>query len=308
MTGAFMDLSNHSPQVVIFLAAGVLVLWKTWHGWTLGLVRQVVSLVAQVGAWLCGIFAGHLAVPIVRGLLPVPELLLRLVSGIAVAVAFYLVVMLLGSLLFKKTEHQSVGVVRVMFGAGGALVGAVHGLLLVWLGVMAIRLLGSVAETQVALQNNPGFRKVGQPERRGFGSGTLHNLAALKQSLEQDTTGAVVKQLDPVPETIYTTLNKVTETLADRKRIERFAQYPGVQAVLSHPKITALASDPEIQRAATEGRFHAVLANPRLAALANDPEVAAALGKLEFEKALDFALGESGRVRTEDGRQWIESR
>lgn len=285
--------------LAFFAAAAVLVLFKAWRGWKLGAVRQVTGLIALVAAALCGLFGGTLLAPLLRSVWPGPDRVLAVAGGLVLSLTVWLVITLVSALVFKKTEHQSVGLVRFGFGLVGALVGAGYGLILVWLLILAARLLGTVAETQLAVEKNPRVRSAAAATPAPAGP-VIGGLAHLKQALEHGTVGAVVEQIDPLPGTVYSTLGKLGRTVADPRSMERFAQYPGVRPLLQQPKLAALFHDASIAKAAGSRDYLALLSHPRVVAAANDPELAAMLRRVDLEKALDFALA----APEEKKREW----
>ncbi len=107
--------------------------------------------------------------------------------------------------------------------------------------------------------------------------------------------GPMLRRVDPLPGTTYSTLGKLGLLVANSRSIERLLGYPGVKPVMSHPKVVALLSDPEVSKAIAERRYLALLSNPRLVDAADDPEVSARLRAIDFEKALDYALRSGGK-------------
>lgn len=300
-------MPTDSWQIAFFAAAAILVLLKAWRGWRLGVVRQVISLVALAGAYLAGIFGGRFTVPLLRPVLGFPEPILILLSGVLLGAAVYLSIAMIGAILFKKTAEQKVGVVRLGYGASGAVVGGLFGLFLVWIAVLAIRLLGSVAETQIAVAKNPRIinqRSTPTPTPAATpASRIIQGLAHMKQSLEHGTAGAMVQQVDPIPTSLYLVLTKLGMMVSNERSIERFLAYPGVQPLLAHPKISALQNDAEITRDILAHNYFSLLRNNRIVAAAGDAEIGALMRKFEFEKALDYALqgkGERREARVED--------
>jgi hypothetical protein len=282
-----MPATSSIPTIAFFGMAALFVLFKAWRGWRLGVVRQVSGLIAVIAAWVCGIFGGKLMAPLLHAVWPGPDRLLSVIGGIALGVAVFLVISVGSAVVFKKTEHQSVGILRLGFGFAGAAVGAAYGLVLVWIAILAVRLLGTAAEAQLAVEKNPHFRaKSAQPQH----SPALSALAQVKRALGDGIVGALVQHIDPVPGSVYSTLGKLGRVIGDPASIERFTKYPGVKPLLDQPRIAALLADSQIQRAVRERNYVALFSNPRLVSAANDPDLGAALRRLDIEKALDFAL------------------
>jgi uncharacterized membrane protein required for colicin V production len=109
--------------------AALIVALKTWHGWKLGVVRQAVGLVALIGGAIAAVLGGPVVEPFLDLSLPVREEARTPLAGLATGIVVYVVVTLFAAMLFKKTEHQTVGVVRFGYGFLGAVLGAVAGAL-----------------------------------------------------------------------------------------------------------------------------------------------------------------------------------
>ena len=279
-------------QNVFFIAAAILILLQTIRGWQMGVVRQVLQILALIGAYACAWIGGPELAPYLEPL-GLPNAVLIAVGGALIGLTVFFVISVVSAILFKKTKDQSVGVVRFGYGAAGAFVGMLFGVFIVWAGVLAIRVLGSVAETEVeairqraAAQGLPP-RATARQELGPF----VRSLAELKQSLEQGTAGAVVEQVDPVPGAVYRVIQKLGEMLGSDKSLTRFMEYPGVQPLAEHPRIRALQHDPQIARHVVERDILSLMRNPNIVQAANDAEIMTLMRQLEFEKALDYALG-----------------
>ena len=258
----------------LWLAAGLYLLFEILRGWRRGVMRHGMSVLALIVAggvgwifaWMTG-FASDRVIP-----LPYPGG--RLIFGLIAALAFYFAAVALSSLLFKKTAQQPAGIVRLFYGAGGGLFGLIFGLLVLWGGISIFRTLGAVAE---ARQMAPGDEQ----------------LVAIKESLEEGTTGSLVEQVDVVPSNIYALITKLLRVTQSPEAAARFFAYPQAQQFLTQPKIMELLTDPAVAGAASEGNYFSLLASPKLAEIASDPEVQESFTGFELEKALDYALQES---------------
>ena len=271
---------------VLLIGAALIVLFKAWQGWRLGLVRQIVGLGALALATGCGYFGAGAVGALLSPMVPFPERVLAVAGGIVLGGAVYLAITIVSAILFKKTSDQGVTLVRIGYGLSGAAIGAVYGLVLVGAFALGLRLLGSVAETKLGIEKNAHFGG-GKPAKR---DPLATQLAALKRAVESGPGGVVLRVVDPLPETTYSTLTKLATLVSNSRSMERFVTYPGVRPVMQHPKVAALVNDPEVSKAIAEHRYLALLSNPRLVAAADDAEVSARLRAIDFEKALDFAL------------------
>lgn len=275
---------------LLTVAAVLVVLLKAWQGWRLGVVRQIIGLAAlALGAGFGYLGSGAVGA-ILGSVLPFPERALAVVGGVLLGAMLYLGVTIVSAILFKKTSDQSVTLVRVGYGLTGAAIGAIYGLVLVGAFALGLRVLGSVAETKLALEKNSVFGGGRSAKKDPVAT----RLAAIRQAVEASPAGPVLRAVDPIPEGAYTTLTKLATMVSTPKSIQRFVEYPAVRPVMEHPKVNALISDPEVSRAITERRYLALLSNPKVVAAADDPEVAARLRSIDLVKALDYALRKPG--------------
>ncbi|WP_042724396.1 CvpA family protein [Chthoniobacter flavus] len=285
-----------SYQATFLISAVLLVAFTSWHGWRMGLFRQVMNILALAAAYLIGYFGGGRLGPLLHRFIDLPERALSVLGAVAMGFVIYCCITLLGMIAFTKTSQQKPGLLRLGYGASGAICGGLYGLFLVWITVLAIRLLGSVAETQLSVAYHPrhiaaagkaAATPTPQPQQP---SAMIRTLAHMKESLEEGPTGVVVQQVDPIPGTLYGVLRKLGVMVSDEKSVDRFLSCPGVKPLLANPKIAALQNDPEIAREVAERNYFALVRNPRIIAAANDAEIAELMRKFEFEKALDYAI------------------
>jgi uncharacterized membrane protein required for colicin V production len=78
---------------VMDLIIGAYILLSGVNGWRTGLIRQIVSLIAVIAAWLIAKSFSSLLVPFVEGWFPVPEMApdnpLRLIPGLDIAAGLH---------------------------------------------------------------------------------------------------------------------------------------------------------------------------------------------------------------------------
>jgi Colicin V production protein len=289
-------------QAVFISFAVVFILFEVVRGWRLGLIRQLVRVVALVTAYAAAVFGGRLLVPITRPFLKMPDIVLSIVAGAALALVIYAVVTSMGMVLFKRTGQQGSQMVRLIYGFAGAVVGLIVGAFVLWLIVASVRAVGTLADAQVRSQTvSP---EAGQSAtlralevRRRFlsepnaGSTALAtSLARLKNSLELGPLGNAVKETDPIPLKTYETLGKVGSVFSNPERAQKFLTFPGARELSEHPKIVALRDDPDISEMIAQGRFLDLLQNQRIIDAANDPALADRVKKFDLQRALDFAV------------------
>jgi hypothetical protein len=296
-------MTNGSPvwQTVFLSFAVVLLLLEFFRGWRLGILRQLMRGAAIIAAYAAAWFGGGLLVPLLRPLLNWPDFVISMIGGALLAMIVYGVIASLGSILFKRTAQQSSGALRLTFGVSGALVGLCFGAFFLWLILVGIRAVGSVAEAQVharpqvdvtkgpaARASNP---RLEQPASlRDFDADSVAAFVArLKNSVELGAVGEVIKKTDVTPDSVYQTLNDVGTVCSNPESARRFLDFPGAIELSQHPKIVALRSDPEIAELVAQGRILDLLHHPRLLEAANDPTLVERVKAFDLKKALEYA-------------------
>jgi uncharacterized membrane protein required for colicin V production len=277
-------------ELIFLVSAAAFICFQMVHGWRLGVVRQMVHLFALVVSYLVAIFSGKLAMPLLR-FIGYPDIVLSMIAGLVLAGIVYVSITAIGTILFRRTNQQNIRLIRLGYGAGGSLIGLIVGFVTVWLVAAGIRMLGAVAEAEVTLSQQPVSAR-GRPSVQVRPGPFVEQLARMKESLDQGTTGAVMQRIDPLPESAYLTVGKIARVISSPERITRFLDYPGARALSQHPRIVALQSDPLIIHEIEQRHYLALLKNENIVAAANDSEVNALVKRFDLEKALDYALGE----------------
>ncbi len=290
-------------QAILLSAAVVLVLLEVLRGWRLGPLRQATRLVALLASYSIAIFGGRAIAPLLRPLLKMPDIVLQTISGAVLALITYSVITSIGTILFKKTDQQQSGAVRLLFGVSGAVMGVGFGLFVVWLLFTGVRLVGAMADAGLNLQSVSAAESAPVRARRNAvqssptlagasadATSLIGTLANMKTSLDKGVLSNAVHATDPLPAQTFGTLAKLSRVLAQPHAAERFFQFQGAREISEHPKITALRNDPQIARLISEGRFLELLQNQRLIDAMNDKSLADRIKKFDLERALDYAL------------------
>ena len=286
-------MNNASPlwQTVFVSFAILRIFFEIVRGWRLGLVRQVIRLLALVLAYAGAIFGGRILLPLLRPFVQLPDLFISILAGAVLAVVIYALVNFLGALLFKRTGQQPAGFIRFLYGLSGALFGIFFGLFSIWLVIVGIRALGAIANAELRSQTASRSHSSLRPAIASRDSNPLiHSLARLNNSIELGPVGKTVTAVDVVPTQTYQTLGKVGTVVSTPESAERFLSYPGARELTENPKLVALRNDPEIMALIQQGRFLDLLQHPKLIELLNDPALATQVKSFEFQKALDYAL------------------
>jgi len=276
-----MSNSNGSPfwQVVLFAAALVFLLWEIWRGWRAGVVRSGVSLAAIVFSSLAGYTVARIAAIPFGGFEGFSGAMVGLFVGGGVGLAVFIFIWVLGALLFKRTEHQEGSLIRLLWGGGGALLGLLTGLIIVWSGISVVRSLGALAEARVETRQAASKSP----------SSLANGLVTLRDSLEMGPAGQVVRAVDPVEPEVYNLLLQLGKLSGDQATMLRFIQYPGIQAVIETPRMVELVNNPDIIRAAENRNVFAIMSHPALRAALEDQAFMAKIKKIDLAAAMEYA-------------------
>ncbi len=274
------DLPAWIPVCAVFW-----LLTSTWKGWTRGLVRQAVSLAALMGAVAAAFYIGPLLAPLLPAI-GFPRFLRPLVAGILVAFLIWVSVTTVSSIVFRRTDDQGVGMVRVFYGLSGAILGLISGLLLLGLGAWGVRIAGSLSD---GLQKGARARplKKGQPLPTAPDPSPL---TALKKTVEGSPLSEWIAKVDPVSPDWYPRLSKIGQTLTSQAARDRFLADPSFDAVAKNPRLGALRDDPALQEALRSADLWTLLRSPKVQAAAADTQLLTALRLAEVDLALERAL------------------
>ena len=284
-------------QIVFVSFALILILFEILRGWRRGLPRQVARLGALIAAYFAAFFGGKFLGPLLGMFVRLPDALLSILAGAIFALIIYAVISGIGSSLFRKTSQHDSLIIRLLYGSTGAVLGVFFGLFLVWMIVVAVRSIGSVADAQVREQASDSSvlhavdvrrRILGEPNEAEAPLTT--SLARLKNSLEMGVIGNAVKKVDVVPQKTYDIIEKIGAIVANPQNAERFLEFPGARELSEHPKIIALRNDQEIAQMLAQGQLLELIQDHRIIDAANDPDLRARLKKFDLNAALTYAV------------------
>ncbi len=286
-------------QTVFISFSIVLILFEMIRGWRLGIMRQLVRVVAVAAGYAAAYFGGDMLVPLLRSFAKMPDIIISGLGGAILAVTAYGIIASLGTILFKRTSQQSSRLVRLVYGLSGALVGICFGAFFIWLVLIGIRSLGSIADAQVRsrpISRNPSGLSArsrlpdeAQPQPAFDADSLMTLLARLKNSVELGAVGEVVKRTDVLPSGAYETLGEVSTILANPETARKFLSFPGARELSENPKIVALRNDPEIAGMIAEGRLFELIRDPRIVDAFNDPTLTEHIKRFDLKKALEYA-------------------
>ncbi|MEY2519170.1 MAG: hypothetical protein QOF24_929 [Verrucomicrobiota bacterium] len=289
-------------QALFLSFAIVLLLFEVLRGWRLGIMRQLMRGAALIAAYAAGYFGGGLILPLLRPILKWPDFIVSMIGGALLSLVVYGVIASLGSILFKRTAQQSSGPVRLLYGLSGALAGLCFGAFFIWLILVGIRSVGSIADAQVQARpptnviRNPlprssdTSRIEDAPSLRNFDADSVSTfIARLKNSIELGTVGGIIRKTDVIPDSVYQTLKDAGTVSANPESARRFLSFPGAIELSQHPKIVALRNDREVADLIAQGKLLELLRHPRVLEAANDPTLVERVKQFDLKKALEFA-------------------
>jgi uncharacterized membrane protein required for colicin V production len=287
--------SGSNWQIVFVSLAVVILLLEVIHGWRLGLIRQLVRVIAIIVAYSCGFFAAGATVPLLRPHLKLPDPILAAVGGTILAFILFAAVNLIGAFLFKKTAQQPSPVIRLIWGITGAFLGILLGVFTLWLTFTGIRMVGSVAQAQLHTQKPPAISAhpngIVDPAASVSPPNPLMTMAAdMKNSLEHGHVGEAVRAVDPLPSGLYRGLEKAGEVASNPQCAERFLSFPGAREISEHPRVVALRNDRQVMQLIASEQIFELMKNQRVIDALNDPSLQTRIKKFDLERALDYAL------------------
>jgi len=258
-------------------------LGSLWVGWTRGLVRQAASLLGLVLATVIGFWLGPVISPVIPAL-GFPAFLRPAVGGLLLGLIIWGGVLLLSGIVFKKTDDQGFGMIRLAYGLSGAALGLLTGLIVLGIGAWGIRFFGTFAE---GLQKGSvaGSRHKSRPQTVEFSP-----LVAIKKAVEESPPGQMLSRLDPLPEAVYARLQRMGQVFTNTTARERFIADPSMELLAKNTKLLALTADPELQEALHSGDLWALLRNHKVQSAASDAQLLTALRTVDLDRALERAL------------------
>lgn len=268
-------------QGTVLLCSALWILISMLRGWTTGLMRQLMAIVAfLVSAFLVLHFTSNLAEYLHREL---PQVFQAAIAALLIWIISYNGILLVGRILFKRTRDQDSLPVRIIYGAGGALLGFAYGLFFIWSILIGVRVIGRIAENQIEMQ---------RAESAPSGKFVL-SLAKLKNSVELGVGRSVINAVDPAPPAFYRELDQYSRLIGNPRAIRKMLDYPGFRRVLQDSKIVDLQRDPELLADIQSGNLLGVFANRKVVALMNDSQLRQVFSLGELKAALDYAANTS---------------
>ncbi len=264
-------------------------LWYLRKGWKAGPARMIVSICALAVGYVAAMMLGDLAVPILRPL-GFPDLALLGLARAAIAVLGYLFVVAAGAILFKRTEHQEVGFVRLVYGLSGALLGLAFATVVVFALVISVRLVGTLAPPAPRTATGVPVPARDRGTWSALGDRVITVTREWKDEIETGPIGPIAKVLDPLRPQEYETARRVSQVITNPESVRRFFEAPAMREWNQDERVKALAADAELGRLAQEHDFVKLMRHPKVVAFLNDPELIARAKRTDLSAALDYAV------------------
>jgi hypothetical protein len=262
MTGGSVEASPQwqAGLLIIFTAC---VIYAVIRGCFRGLLLQLlIPLAVAASVLVVYFFSDAILGPLgmsSKTISPGGLMLARVLLGI---LCFYLM-MLAGGFLFRKTRDYELIVSRMISGAGGALLGFIYGLVNVWFLMILIHVIGRVAEDEVTLQASRGLAP----------APLISTFARAKASLDLGWLGDVTRWLDPVPGSVYDTIDRWSSILSRPDAVRQLMADPVFRPLSNNATFQALAEDPELSNSIEKGDLLGVVTNPKLVQFFTNGEV-----------------------------------
>ncbi len=283
-----MDVSADFLKTAYYSVSAIGVAALGWSGWKQGIARQLMTLAAIACAYAAAWYGASSAAP-VFAFLKYPPQITTIIGGVAVGLATFLGMHGLRRWLFKRTADQQKVSVRLSYGILGAILGVAFGSLLFLVTTGLVRAVGAVAKSR--MEDIEHEKQIPNAEPPPDPGPLVRNFAKLNTALDEGASGKFLKRYDAVPAThVFATIAKLGIMASRPEAVDRFLSYPGVAKLAKHPKLVAVKNDPEVFKLLESRSFVKLLRHEKVLALATDAEFKEEMSKMEFEKALDFAL------------------
>ncbi len=177
------------------------------------------------------------------------------------------------------------GIISVLAGFTGWKAGLLSLLpsgVIVWLGAMVMRLLGSVYSLE-----NANVELLGKGAKSEFGQW----VAEIAQKIDRTSVGSLVEKLDPYDMRPRANLARLLILWPDGRVWQQIASRGRDTAnALNHPEIAELGKDPKVRQAIERQDFAGLMQLPQVKQAAANPELEPFLKTLALEEAMDTVV------------------
>jgi hypothetical protein len=262
MTGGSVEASPQWQAGILIIFAAC-VIYAVIRGFFRGLLLQLLIPLAVIASVLVVyFFSDPILSPLGMSSTTISPGGLVLVRALLGTLCFYL--MMLGcGFLFRRTRDYDLIVSRSISGAGGALLGFIYGLVNVWFLMILIHVIGRVAEDEITLQATRGLAP----------APLVSTFAKAEASLDLGWLGNLSRWLDPIPASVYDTIDRWSSILSRPDAVRELMADPVFRSLSNNPTFQALAADPELSNSIEKGDLLGVVTNPKLVQFFTNGEV-----------------------------------
>lgn len=244
-----------------------------------GIVSQILMMINLAIAVMAGLYVFQHRTVVFGSYASEMETNTLLWMSVAAAALTYFIVRGVVSFL------AGFGLVSVLAGFTGWKAGLLSLLpsgVMVWLGAMVLRLLGSVygmADAKAVLKGEAG------------GSGWTRWITETAQKIDRTSVGRIAEKLDPYDIRARANLARLLILWPDGRVWQQLAAQGQAQAdALNHAQMIALGQDPKVTQAIERGDFAGLMQLPQVVQAAANPELEPFLKTLQLEEAMDAVM------------------
>ena len=283
---------SEKTYLICFLAvsAGMLLL-AVMDGARQGIGRKLTSILALLAGATAAYYTGEFTARLVLSWIPYPIFIVKYFGSVIAGTAVFLVIHLIGWVLFKKTaKHEGFERTRNLW--GGALIGCLVGLFSV--GIMMLVIIICSKFTGIVANNIPGIDAGAEVpperlERHERAAATVRQFSNLDAAIQKIPGYAWIASIDPVPNKAYRVLENMIKVIVDDDKLERLTRQPQAKSILNNELIENLVNDQDIQLKFKQRDINALLTHPKIRAASQDPAVLELFRQYDWAAALETA-------------------
>jgi len=272
----FQALTTPLPPYAYTLIGLGIVLFFTIRGYRRGVIREGFSILSLVFSALLAKPVGALLITLgFLSLENIPVFLHSLaaggVGGIVAYVVLRLSLFVIGKVfkLYRKREGRA----KVIVKAGGAILGGLFGIVLVFILAWYVLLFGKITPTP---RN--------EAEAESLLMLPAKMLSTHKQGLEQSTLGSIAENTSPVPDEIETSVEIFSEVSQNPEKLVELLEYEPITQMLEQESVLQLMGNQEIREMAEEGDFMGILNHPDVQSVMEDPDIQELMKSIDPEE------------------------
>jgi len=284
------------PYVYTLIGIGIAVFFVI-RGSLRGLMKELSSILSLGASIVLAKPLGNLTM----GFLPLDTIPLIFHSLIALTIGGLLgyVLVRFGFFLLTKLcglDREWKGRTRVIMRLGGAIIGGLFGIALVFIVSWYILLMGKISIPS-PVDPEETVRRTGTGTGTGTVTGfTTQDLLQLpakivsshRKGLAESSLGSIAEETNPAPEEIQDAIDIVSTITKNPEKMQQLMQSEEISNVMEQKAVQTIMQNTEIQTMAAEGDMMGLMNHPDVQAMLNDPDVQAALEDIDTETLLEL--------------------